>query len=813
MHAQVAILACLAFSGFSALVYQVLWTRLLGLAFGTTTEAIGTVLAVFFGGLALGNLLAARWSLRLRHPLRAWAGLELAIGVFAVASLPGLERLASLAWIPGGELSPALRNLARSLIAAAVLLAPTVAMGATLPVVARGLVCEDARLGRVSAWLYAANTLGAVLGAYLCGFWMIPGLGVARSLLVAAAANFAVAAVAQHAARRAAPMAPTASRPGSPRSARGPRLYLVCFGVSGFVAIGYEIIWSKIFGIVMEGSLYGFASVLTGFLLGIGLGSAVIGARVDRIRQPARAFALLHLAIAVAVAAGMHAVPYLPYAYQKLASGVGGGHAVHWLFALVLPLILVPTALFGAAFPVLIRLYSRGAADTSRAIGVATAVNIAGSIAASLAVSFWCIPRLGMDVSLYALLLLDLAAALAVLAHCQPARPGALAGAGSLVLAVALAFGGVRVDRAIAGREIDAASLAEYREELTRRAATQTFAAEGRASIVTVYERAGSRLLRSDGLPEADFEYSPPYFSLSSVLLGVLPYLFAESPERALVIGLGGGNTLRALTDTPLPRIEVVELEPRVVEAQAALYRGRANPLQDPRVRLILDDGRQHLVSTAGGTTPRYDVIASQPSHPWRAGAAALFTEEFFQRVRVRLTDGGCFALWINGFSMDPESLLAVVASFERVFPGSQLVDASRRGSRADLLLLGGPRPLRADLRALSQRLAAPPLSDRLALFGIRDLAGLLGFFEGPAAAFASLAPTAANTDDNAFVETRVPRRLSRSTLDFARLEHWLPTATPVLPPARGQVDAEEVAEALLARAQNGAPFPLASKL
>ena len=208
----------------------------------------------------------------------------------------------------------------------------------------------------------------------------------------------------------------------------------------------------------------------------------------------------------------------------------GGGDTVHWLFALVLPLVLVPTALFGAAFPVLIRLYSRGAADAGRAIGVATAVNIAGSIAASLIVTFWCIPQLGMDASLYALVLLDLAAALAVLAHSEAGRAPALAGAGTVVVAVALAFGGVRVDQAIAGREIDAASLAEYRAELARRAATQTFVAEGRASIVTVYDRPGSRLLRSNGLPEADFQYSPPYFPLSSVLLGIAPELLAEAP-------------------------------------------------------------------------------------------------------------------------------------------------------------------------------------------------------------------------------------------------------------------------------------------
>ena len=841
VHARVAIVACLGFSGFSALVYQVLWTRLLGFAFGTTTEAIGTVLAVFFAGLALGNLLAARRLARLRRPLAVYAALELGIGVFALASLPLLEGLGALPDVASGELAPGARTALRVVAAAAVLLLPTAAMGATLPVVARGLVRDDASLGRASAILYGSNTLGAVFGAYLCGFWLIPGLGLARSVQLAAAANLAAAALAWIAARRFAPIPadqpsqgrlprrppsePKASEvdPGLPKASEvhpdlpkaseaRSALLLACFALSGFVAIGYEILWSKVFGIVMEGTLYGFSAVLAGFLLGIALGSALIAPRIDRIREPARGFALLHLAIAISVAAGMHAVPFLPYAFERLG---GGGGGVHGSFAVVLPLVLVPTALLGAAFPLLIRLYARDAADTGRAIGVATAANTAGSIAASLLVSFWCIPNLGMNASLLGLLLLDLALALALLAHTSlrgsANRTPALAGVAALVAAVALAFGGVHVDQAIAGRQLGASSLAGYQAELARRAATQTFLGEGRASIVTVYERPGSRLLRSNGLPEADFQYAPPYYPISSVLLGAVPALLAEQTQRALVIGLGGGNTLRVLLETPLAAIDVVELEPSIVAAQAALYRGRASPLADPRVRLLIDDGRHHLLHGARQEAPRYDVIASQPSHPWRVGAANLFTQEFFRLVRARLADGGCFALWINGFRMDEASLLAVVASFERVFPGSVLLDASEHGGREDLLLVGGRRPLEASIGSMAARLGLPALANRLAPYGIRRVEDLLARSEGPAAVFAALAPGAANTDDNAFVETRVPHL--RGLLDFGPLEARLAPGAAVLPPVHGALDVEAVAEALLAKANYGAAFPLAPKL
>jgi len=820
VHARKAIVACLGFSGFSALVYQVLWTRWLGFAFGTTTEAIGCVLAVFFAGLALGNALAARWLGRLRRPLLVYAVLEFGIGSFALASLPLLESLGALPETAGGELAPAARTALRVAAAAAVLLLPTAAMGATLPVVARGLVHDDARIGRASAILYGANTFGAVLGAYLSGFWLIPGLGLARSLQLAAVANLAAAAVAGWAGFRRTPARPAdaaraeaPSQPAAPALAPAQRLprglLLAGFAASGFVAIGYEILWSKVFGIVMEGTLYGFAAVLASFLLGLALGSSLIARFVDRIRDPAGAFALLHLAIAISVAAGMHAVPFLPYAFERL----GGG--VHQAFALVLPLVLVPTALFGAAFPLLLRLLARDAADTGRALGVATAANTAGSIAASLLISFWWIPRFGMDASLLALVLLDLVLALVVLARTtlreQAGRAPALAGTASVVAAVALAFGGVRVDQAIAGRQLGAASLASYQSELVRRAATQTFIAEGKAAVVTVYDRPGSRLLRSNGLPEADFRYTPPYYPVSSVLLGAVPALFAGDSQRALVIGLGGGNTLRVLLETQLANIDVIELEPSVVAAQTALYRGRANPLDDPRVRLSIDDGRQWLLRGAHQRAERYDVIASQPSHPWRVGAANLFTQEFFELVRARLADHGCFALWINGFRMDAQSLLALVASFERVFPGALLLDASEHGRREDLLLVGGRRPLAADTGEIAARLARPALADRLAPYGIRRVEDLLARSEGPAASFAALAPAAANTDDNAFVETRVP--YLKGTLDFATLETRLAPGAPLLPATTGPLEVAAVAEALLAKASPGAPFPLTGKL
>jgi len=813
---RILLLLCLLFSGLSGLVYELIWTRYLGFVFGTTTEAIGSVLAIFFGGLALGNLLAARLLRRVERPLRVYALLELGIGGFALASLPVLQRLDEIYAVVGVDHGPLAMTCLRLLATALLLLPPTVAMGATLPVVARGAVDEDATLGRWSAWLYGANTLGAVLGTYLCGFWLIPGLGLERSVFLAAGINLAVAAAVfviwgkRRAPALLEPVSESRRRLPDSEAADAPqpahRLFLLLFGISGFVAIGYEMVWARVFGIVMEGTLYGFAAVLAAYLLGIAAGSFAISGSVDRIRDLPRAFGVLHVAIAACVVVGIAAVPVLPFAMKRLGEALGGGDAVHLLFLLVVPIVLLPTMLFGAAFPILIRIHARRAGAAGREIGLATAVNTAGSIAASLWVGFHWIPALGLDATLLALVLLDLLVGLVVLLGFQSGpirqRVAFSAGAVAVFLSVSLGFNGVQVDRAIAGRSQPADDLSRYWNGLEQVEARERLRIEGRSAIVTASETPAGGLLQTNGLPEARTFHAPPYVSTESVLLGLLPWLFAESPENALVIGLGGGNTVGALVATPLERIEVVELEPKVVEAVEWLHRGRDNPIADPRVHLTYNDGRNELLLGVYDQRPGYDVITSQPSHPWRLGAANLFTEEFFELVRANLTEGGVAAIWINGFRMDPESFVAVAASFERVFPGSVLFAGagSREQPRDSLLLLGGRRPLRLDVPAARRRLALPPVKDLVSLHEIHPLEPLLALSEGPLALYAALDPDAANTDDNAFLETRIPRRTDWGRLDFDLLERQLPADAPVLPPLSGELEIGEVVRTWLGR-------------
>ncbi len=825
MTPRLAAVLALLFSGLAALLYQLVWTRLLGFAFGTTSEAIGSVLAVFFGGLALGNALAARLAHRLTRPLRTYAWLELAIGLLALASLPALQALPGLAAWLGPDVSPATWLTVRLVVAALILLPPTIAMGATLPVIAHGVVAHDETRGRWSGILYAANTFGAVAGAYLCGFVLIPALGLTQTLLVAAAANLLVALAilrvagdAPAAWKAAAAEAPVAAGAASPpadlqrsseaasgsQPSSGP--FLLFFAISGFVAIGYEIVWSKLFGIVMEGTLYGFATVLAAYLFGIGAGSFAIAPFVDRVRAPVRLFGLLHVGIGVSVAAGIALVPWLPGLRASLLAGAVD--PVHGLFLVAAPVVLVPAALFGAAFPVLIRIHARRASDVGAGMGRAVACNTAGSIAASLLVGFVFVPRFGMDATLFGLLLLDLAVALIVLLGYQEGAPRVrlpafATGAAALVL-VSLSYGGVSVDRTIAARQAALVSTEGFVARVEAELAQQILLREGRNSVVTVTETDAGRSLRTNGLPEAGTMLSPPYMPSTTFLLGVVPYLLAAHPERALVVGLGGGNTVKALLETPIPRIETVELERAVVEAAPLLHEGRADPTANPRVQVIVNDGRNELLRRSRAPGPRPDVIASQPSHPWIVGAANLFTQDYFELARENLATGGVFAVWLNGFRTDALSVLSVMASFAEVFPDGLVMDVSVHRDRRALLLLGreGGGPI--DLDEMRRRMAEPGLSEALALYDLADAEALLQRIEGPVLAFGELADGVRNTDDNAFVETRVPRQRQETwnQLDFAELELRLPAGTPLLPALVGELDYGRLARALAAAGQ-----------
>ena len=353
----------------------------------------------------------------------------------------------------------------------------------------------------------------------------------------------------------------------------------------------------------------------------------------------------------------------------------------------------------------------------------------------------------------------------------------------------------------------------EYASQLRGALGRTLLVTEGRHALVSIHEEGWGRRIRTNGLPESGRSYAPPYNAIEVDLLGILPYLVAEQPKRGLVIGFGGGGTLDALVHTGLEEIEVVELEQRVIDAAAELYPNGGMPLGDPRVELHINDGRHHLLLQRHRGEARYDVIASQPSHPWLAGAANLFTEDFFALVRDNLRPGGVFALWLNGFRIDPKSALAVMNSFERVFPGGVLASVGGPQSPwSSLVLLGGPRPIRWHVADAEVRLREARIAQLLGHYDIRDAVTLLSYFEGPLESFAALDPELRNTDDNAFIETRIPTRYHWGSLDLPAILKRLPENAPVLPPIEGELDLGAVVETALEQSAEQRPWPFVDR-
>ena len=714
------LLLLFALSGVSGLIYEVIWARQLTLVFGATSPAITTVLTSFMLGLALGSAGAGRWAARWGNPLRAYAGIELGIGAYAVA-FPFLLDLFNLAHIPLFRLlveAPLALGAVRFVLVVVLLLPPTVLMGASLPVLARALIRDPSRLGREAGILYGLNTLGAAAGVYLATFSLIPQVGLTGGSLAAAALNWAVAAAAWVCARRwrreAAPEA--VARP-SPSPAW--RWVLLAYGCSGLAALGYEVVWTRLLVLLFGSSVYAFAVMLTSFLLGLGLGGLLGSRLAARGREPFVLAAALQVTIAVAVLAGAPWFDRLPHLFLWAFRLTGGEW---WMlttleFLMALGLMIVPTTAMGATFPLVARLLgARG--ETERVVGNVYAVNTWGAILGAVLTGFALIPWLGFRGSLLALASLNTVAAWLLLAR-APGGPGwrrwALPLPAVALLVVVPALPAWNAKALSSGAYFYADQYGGGRFEQVLEQQRLLFYREGATATVAVME-GRYRFLRING--KTDAGDSPD--NLTQRLLAHVPLLLHPDPRSVLVVGLGTGITLGTALLYPIERAEAVEIAPEVVEASRFFVEANGRALEDARTRLRVLDARTWLL--AGHAS--YDVIISEPSNPWQTGNATLFTLDHYRLTRARLAPGGVFCQWLPFYRMDETDFRAAIRTFQAVFPHTTIWL-----SGGDVLLVGGAEPLRVDPATLLARTTAPSVVRSLQGIGIEDGQALLGFF------------------------------------------------------------------------------------
>lgn len=710
-------------SGASALMYQVIWLRMLSLVFGVTVYAASTVLASFMAGLAIGSAAAGRIADRVSSPLRWFGVAEILIGATALSSPVALDlvRSAYVGLAPVAAQTPVALTLARLACSALVLLPPTILMGATLPLVLRSSVVEAEGIGTRISLLYGINTAGAIAGALLAGFVLIGAIGMAGSFRVAASLNVIVGVAAIVMSRRVAAVrtVPIARVTTPSEAATGTdygSIILPVFALSGFSSLALEVVWFRTLVLYYPATTYAFTAMLATVLAGIA-GGSFLAALLMRRRQPTLLMlGGLHATAGVAIVAGF---VLLSRFYDPAESGGGllRGAAVT---------ILPAAVLMGIAFPVGCRLWLRSTEESGRRLGVIYSVNLAGAIVGSLAGGFLLLPWLGSTRSLISIAGVTTATGIGVLLTARRAVP-------------ALALAGV----AVAAFVIVARDPPDpFVDGLTRRyrdSGRVFMRDEGVQTTVSVHMRElGGRLLYLDGLHQASDGRD---VVLLHRQIGHLPLLLHPAPRRALVIGLGGGATAGAMSLHPNLALDVVELAPGVVQAAQWFTHINEDVLRKPHVRLLLDDGRNHLLLT----DKRYDVVTADIIQPTHAGAGLLYSQEYFRLARRVLEDGGLMVQWVGPRSDTYYRLIA--RTFQSVFPETTVwVNGT--------LLVGSTRPVRIDRDAIARRYLDPALRAALAEAGFADVdAVLAAYTAGPHALRAFLGEGPVLTDDKPMLE------------------------------------------------------------
>ncbi len=761
---------CFIFSGATGLIYEVLWARMLGLVFGATTLAVSTVLAAFMGGLALGSALAGKLATRIRKPLSTYGWMEIGIAIYALL-VPILFRLIDhvyvLIW---QQLQPGnfTFSLWRFVLSGLVLLVPTTLMGATLPVLSAALVRSSGRDSNSVTRLYACNLAGAIVGTLAAGFVLLPALGVRTTIAVAAAINVVVGVIAIVLQRRT--QATSVSEPTveveEPSATVDSRAFWAFAALaSGFVTISTQVSWTRILTMIIGSSTYAFSIVVALFLIGLA-GGAWFVTRKDRSHSLRSTILKVEAITAISLLLSLFVLNKIPALLINLGlrfqtSSWPGLLSLQILSATLL--ILVPALLMGMVMPlVLVWAGSEGAKAVAR-VGRSYAINTIGAIAGAFITGFILIPKTSTRFTLLLAAALCLVVAGVAYRPAETTRDPALKRSLAIgltpILAIVLFIIAPPMnlaDLSIGAYDSLVRVLAQTREGTNNQVDQAPgvrellMYEEGPTATVSVRRDQDTVSMAINGRTNAsDSIYDMP----TQVMLGQLPLLVAPKIDTGLIIGYATGVTVGAMLQSPVQSVTCVELEPGTVAGSSFFNHINNRPLDDPRTNLIIDDARTFLRVTPN----RYDMIVSEPSHPWVPGVANLFTQEFFELGRARLNDEGIWVQWVQIYQLSTESLRSVLATYHKVFPHVLVFRVGGLNKGKDLLLIGSNRPLNLD--RLSERLTDQRMSAELARVDLKTEADIRGWFVcdetklGPAVAGAKI-----NTDDNMHIEMTVPR-------------------------------------------------------
>ncbi len=734
-------------SGACGLVYEIIWVRKLGLIFGNTTLAISTVLAVFMAGLGLGSLFFGKQIDKHGHPF-AWYGfLEIGIGFFCFCTpwfWVFIEKFYVWVyqWLP---LSFWPFSVFRFLLCFAFLFVPTFLMGGTLPVLTKFLIRDHRLTSRVVGVLYGINTLGAVVGVLGTSFYAIYVFGLQGTVLMTAGINILIGLIVLFVLRLKRfiftggnPAQDVVGLQGEDDAIESPveshvsetnlaTILLFAFALSGFTSMAYELCWTKVLALCLGSSVYSFAIMLASFLTGLALGSLLIGWLAKKIRVSFYLFGLLELGIGLFALWGINIFDQMPLYFLQLFAFFGQ-QSVHLhiaKFVLASLVILPPAMCIGGTFAVVAHILNRLPEKTGQTIGRVYFINTLGCIAGSVLTGFVLIPWVGIYKTLLMMIVVNILLGLMILCVAQKRFSSSEKWTlGFLVILLSVLFlqthpwskGLLTSNIAIDPRTYLGHSKFEILNSTQQ--SELLYYKEGLSATVAVKRHQDVLSLSIN----ANVDASTGTDMYTQLMLGHLPSLLVDHPKRALVIGMGSGVTLGALATYDYHEIHCVELEGAVLKAAQYFLKQNRHVLADPRLTNFVNDGRHHLLTENFS----YDVIVSEPSSPWMAGVANLFTREQFELMKKRLSRQGVVCQWLNTYSMSSDNIQMIVKTFREVFPYASLWQTIG----ADLLLVGSTYPIAYDIDAINKKFAHNALlKEDLKDFTIDDAVGILSCF------------------------------------------------------------------------------------
>ena len=747
------------FSGASGLIYQVIWMRQLTLIFGSTVFATSTVLTAFMGGLALGSYYFGRKiDESSQSPLRMYAVLEAGIGGFCLVWPLILSVLGALYVLIHRNITSEFYTLSliRFVLTFGVILIPSTLMGGTLPVLTRFFVKRLEQLGTNIGVLYALNTFGAVIGTVAAGFFLLEAFGIRWTLGIGIAINFGVAAIAFVLAQREsraetvssqeenlveAPEVLQSTNTESREPVANSGLVLWAIGISGFCALAYEVLWTRIMVFFLGSTTYAFATMLAAFLFGIALGSILLARWVDRIKQPVTVFGVLQLGI------GLFALLLMP-AFEELYGMTRAfqstfGSSRFWAFFSCFLVMCLPTFLMGASFPLVTKIYTGSERQLGRSIGNVYSVNTVGSILGAFSAGFILIPLLGIRPSIVLTVALNTGiGCLLVLKSEQRTETGGALLQGISIglpilnagLAVILLFTlnqPLFLKSAIFKTQRPGDTLVAYNEEVD-------------ATVTTLKDDEGVYRLYVDTNQAAD---ASRWDSPSHRVIAHLPLLLHPRPKRALVVGFGMGLTSHSITQHGVS-VDAIELSEGVISAaQQHFTHVNGNVFANPRFNYKINDGRNHILMTK----TKYDMISTGIIHPLvSAGSSNIYTADFYRLCRRILSEDGIMCQWVPLHRLPEKHYKMIVRTFIEVFPHTTLW---YKYTPDFVILIGTPEPLRVDYKNFITRAQIASIREGLAADDLDGMSLLDSFMMGPEAVRKYVGFGPVHTDDRPRLE------------------------------------------------------------